>query len=419
MEMTKQCLRRWSLIGLVGLLATACGSMRPNGPPDSLDCGLARFVVRDIYEDWGVYRAKQLRLEALDDPNPSFNVLALSAGGEFGAYGAGFLSGWRSVGKGARPGPRADIQVVTGVSTGAILATHAFLGKDAEIEAKYRSLADNQIYRTRSLLELVRANSLLQADGKDLLIEDNLPGSVIDEVVAAPEGRFLYIGVVDLDSGSFLRIDMRKLARTIEPKELRNACYQAVIGASSAIPIAFPPKFIDEMMLVDGGARRHLFITELPKEAKFPGVARRLFSLVHGDLDVGCTKTKNGVLQIAGRSADLLTDQGFKDSIRLADSLASQPLDGGSGPPLLSTYYAAAADAAAACQPERASCKSPAGTLSEDMFCNAFMNCLADRGKEDGRAYGSGQRQWLQLRDLNLSTQPNCQRSTVQRRIAQ
>lgn len=418
MHTTLRWLERCILLALCAL-AAACGSVRPSSPPDALACGLNRFVVRDIYEDWGVYRAKQLKLEALDDPNPSFNVLALSAGGEFGAYGAGFLSGWRSVGRSALPGARADIQIVTGVSTGAILATHAFLGKDAEIEAKYRSLSGNQIYKSRSILELVRANSLLEASGKDKLIEDNLPGTVIDEVAQSPDGRFLYIGVVDLDSGRFLRIDMRKLARTIEPAGLRDACYRAVIGASSAIPIAFPPKFIDDMMLVDGGARRHMFLTELPKEAKLPGVARRLYSLAHGDLDVGCAKTTNGVLQIAGRSADLLTDQGFKDSVRLTDLLASEPVDGDSGKALLSTYYAAAANAAIACQPAKAACQSPAGTLSEDMFCNAFMNCLADRGSEDGRAYGRGEHPWLQLRDLNLSTQPNCQSNSGQRQLVQ
>jgi hypothetical protein len=418
MDINKKGLPALVLAGFC-LLASGCGSMRPSGPPEALDCGLDRFVVRDIYEDWGVFRAKQSRLEALDSPNPSFNILALSAGGEFGAYGAGFLSGWRSIGRGALPGPRTDIQIVTGVSTGAILATHAFLGKDDEIEAKYRSLSGDQVYKSRSLLELIRANSLLSADGKDRLIEENVTDDVIDEVARAVDGRFLYIGLVDLDSGRFLRIDMLRLARGLQPSKLRNSCYRAVVGASSAIPIAFPPKFIDDMMLVDGGARRHLFITELPKEAKLPNVERRLFSLVHGDLDVGCSKTKNGVLQIAGRSADLLTDQGFKDSIRLADSLAKEPVEDGSSKPLMKTYYAAAADAARACQPTRVGCQSPAGTLSEDMFCQAFMNCLADHGKEDGRAVASGNRQWLQLRDLNLSTQPNCGSTPSQRSLTQ
>src|SRR5215831_15893527 len=97
-------------------LIVACGSMRPTRPPEALNCGLDRFVVKDVYQPLQAYRA---RAKALEQTKPSFNVLALSAGGEFGAYGAGFLAGWGSVGNEAKPSPRIDVQVVTGVSTGA------------------------------------------------------------------------------------------------------------------------------------------------------------------------------------------------------------------------------------------------------------------------------------------------------------
>jgi hypothetical protein len=171
------------------------------------------------------------------------------------------------------------------------------------------------------------------------------------------------------------------------------------------------------MMLVDGGARRHLFITELPAAAKQPGIERRLYSLVHGDLEVGCTTTTNGVLHIAGRMASVFNDQGYKDSLRLEYALASAPESRSSNKPLLSTYYAAAANAAKSCAPKRLECTAPGGTLAEDMFCNAFMNCLADRGREDGRAYGRGERKWLQFADLNLSSTPSCAASVEQSRL--
>jgi predicted acylesterase/phospholipase RssA len=402
---------------LISIVLTGCGSLRPTSPPDRLSCGLDRFIVRDIYRDYFIFKASQIRPESLSDPNPSFNVLALSAGGEFGAYGAGFLNGWRGVGQSAKPSPRDDIQIVTGVSTGAILATHAFLGEDQLIEQIYRSLSGDQIYTARNKLELIWANSLLDASNKDRLIKDNLARGLIDRVATA-SGRFLYIGIVDLDSGRFLRINMVELAKTIRPLDLRDACYRAVIGASSAIPIAFPPKFIDDLMLTDGGARRHLFITELPDEAKKPNVQRRLFSFVHGDLTVDCITTTNGVLQIAARMADLFTDQGFKDSIRLADALAKAPVSSTSSQPIFSTYYASAAAAATACAPKRATCKSAGGVLSEDMFCHDFMNCLGDQGKDDGRAYASGLKPWLQLGNLDLSSQ-QCTRSDTVRMLSQ
>ena len=406
---------------VVGLsaLAAACGSVRPAGPPEALDCGLQRFVVKDAFSDWGVYRSNLIQTQALDSPKPSFNVLALSAGGEFGAYGAGFLSGWGSVGSTASPSPRSDIQVVTGVSTGAILATHAFLGLDREIEARYRSLSGASIYKSRNWFELLRANSLLDASGKDQLIAENLTTDLIDRVASTPAGRFLYLGVVDLDSGRFLRIDMLKLAKTVQPKTARDSCYRAVVSASSAIPIAFAPQFVDTMMLTDGGARRHLFITDPPAEAKKIGVERRLFSLVHGDLNVGCQRIDNGLLPIAARSADLFSDQSFKDSVRLGDMLAKAPLAADRPEPLFKTYYAAAAQAARVCEPKLSQCKAPSGTLSEDLFCQPFMNCLADHGNDDGKAYGEGRRPWLQLDKLNLSTEPTCTQTRLQRSATQ
>jgi predicted acylesterase/phospholipase RssA len=388
----------WTLLVAAGL---GCGSARPHHPPEALTCGLQAFVVQDVYGE--LRRLRELKLSLAGEP-AAFNVLALSAGGEFGAYGAAFLRGWGSVGAAARPGPRADIRVVTGVSTGAIMATHAFLGEDQALEQLYRGLSGSRIYQERSTLSLLWASSIFDAAGKERLIEDNLTHEVIDRVAQAPEGRALYVGVVDLDSGGFLRIDMVKLAREA-PASVRDDCYRAVISASSAIPIAFPPRFVDKLMLVDGGARRHLFITEVPDGQAGEEGPRRLFSLVHGDLDVGCTTTKNGVLQIALRTSELMTDQSMKDSLRLQEALASAPTAQG---PLFETYYASAAAAARACAPKQAECAGTGGLAGEDMFCQPFMNCLADQGYEDGRAYAGGSRPWLTFADLHLSSQADC-----------
>ena len=50
----------------------------------------------------------------------ALNLLSLSGGGQNGAFGAGFLIGWRESGR------RPEFDIVGGVSTGALLATHAF-----------------------------------------------------------------------------------------------------------------------------------------------------------------------------------------------------------------------------------------------------------------------------------------------------
>lgn len=399
-----------------------CGSMRPTTPPEALNCGLEHFRIRDIYEQLETYRAERIRTEGLNDPKPSFNVLALSAGGEFGAYGAGFLRGWRSAGNAAKPSPLSDIQIVTGVSTGAILATHAFLGREDEIESVYRSVSGSKIYASRNVLELLWANSLFNTRGKDRLIEESLTTEVIEDVAKSPDGRYLYIGVVNLDTGEFIRIDMVALAKTIAPEMGRDDCYRAVVGASSAIPIAFAPKFVDGKMLVDGGARRHLFITDLPAAAKAPNVERNLISFIHGDLNAGCSETPNGVVKIAGRTASLFTDQSFKDSIRFTDVLAKEQIPGptpSATKPLFATYYAAASTAAKDCEYSRKECGTSGSLGGEDMFCKEFMNCLATRGKVDGGAYATGSRPWLQIEDLNLSSKPSCDSRVPTRTLLQ
>ena len=105
---------------VVGLaLLSGCGSSRPTSPPENLTCNLSNYQVRDVYDEIHVY------FQTLQ--TPEVNVLELSAGGEFGAYGAGYLAGWKSIGRNAKPIAREDIQIVTGVSTGALMATYAFL----------------------------------------------------------------------------------------------------------------------------------------------------------------------------------------------------------------------------------------------------------------------------------------------------
>lgn len=418
---------RWALSKvLCALLAlgtaaamSGCGTARPRDPPENLACGLVKneLIVEDSFVR--VFTASQARPRPMGVAKPPFTVLSLSAGGEFGAYGAGFLGGWAAAGSSAVPVARSNVQVITGVSTGSMVATHAFLGEEATVEKVFRELSGEDVHVERSKLSLLTANSLLKADGKDRIIATFITPEVVQRVVEKSENgtRGLYIGVVDLDTGQFLRIDMVKLARTVEPASLRLDCFRAILGASAAIPVAFPPKFVDGRMLVDGGARRHLFFTDLGPVAKDPDVTKNVISFVHGDLAVGAEQpVDNGVLQIAGRMAEVFTDQGLKESIVMQEVLATSCLVGvglgcytDTSKPASSarTFYAAAAAAAKACAPEKAKCvSSTSGLNSEDMFCNAFMKCLADRGREDGLGMASGKKPWLTLQDLNLSSQP-------------
>ena len=68
---------------------------------------------------------------------PQLQLLAISGGGENGAFGAGLLSGW------SVQGTRPTFDLVTGVSTGALTAPFAFLGPDydPQLRAVYTETA--------------------------------------------------------------------------------------------------------------------------------------------------------------------------------------------------------------------------------------------------------------------------------------
>ena len=74
--------------------------------------------------------------------DPEVNFLALSGGGGDGAFGAGILCGWTEA------GTRPRFKLVTGISTGALMAPFAFLGPeyDARLKEAYTTISDKDIY---------------------------------------------------------------------------------------------------------------------------------------------------------------------------------------------------------------------------------------------------------------------------------
>jgi hypothetical protein len=126
------------------------------------------------------------------------NVLTISGGGQNGAFGAGFLKGWRE------SGTRPEFDIVTGVSTGALLATHAFLGTpadDAVLEDIYTKIDRDDIYRSKGLLAVVMgANSLMDTTPLAALIKKHITPEVLERVAALHDAnRRLWVGTTNLD----------------------------------------------------------------------------------------------------------------------------------------------------------------------------------------------------------------------------
>jgi len=241
----------------------------PLGPLESSE--IERVVLRLRAEAAVTRREREAKLtKSTGKPyrQREYNMLLLSGGGVYGAYPAGLLCGWTMSGKPPEAGGRPTFDVVTGVSTGALIAPLAFLGPEFDDQMKqfYTTVRNDDIFKIRRSVRSYFAESL--ADNAPL--KKKIDGSITPRMVAriAAEhaaGRRLYIGTTNLDTKRLVVWDIGAIA-TKGTADAR-ALIVNVILASAAIPGFFPSvRFnvtIDgkpyEEMHVDGGVTRALF----------------------------------------------------------------------------------------------------------------------------------------------------------------
>jgi hypothetical protein len=188
-----------------------------------------------------------------------YRALTLSGGGSRGAYGAGVLSGWTV--RGDRP----QFDVVTGISTGALMATHVFLGPEFDDDlAMYKDISNDDVFVERSLLGVLKGTSALDTAPLRKTLESVITDETLDLVAAEyRKGRRLFIGTTNLDANTFVIWDMGAIAESKRPDRMKR--YIDVVLASGSFPIAFPPVYIDvdngafTEMHTDGGIRESVF----------------------------------------------------------------------------------------------------------------------------------------------------------------
>ena len=173
------------------------------------------------------------------------NVLLLSGGGMNGAFTAGVLNGW------SESGTRPRFDVVTGISTGALIAPFAFLGEecDSELERAYTSMNADQIYRLRFLLSLPWSDALADSEPLRLRIKKEVTGHMLARIAQEHrEGRRLYVGTTNLDTLQLVVWDLGAIAAGDDPQKL--AVFHEVLLASCSVPGLLPPVPIN--ILIDG-----------------------------------------------------------------------------------------------------------------------------------------------------------------------
>jgi patatin-like phospholipase len=184
--------------------------------------------------------------------------LALSSGGADGAFGAGLLNGLSESGK------RPDYAVVTGVSTGALMAPFIFAGPkyDGALRDAYTKVSAADIFEVGGTPESFIDSWPL----KDLIAKQITPAVLADIAAAHKSGRRLFIVSTDIDAERSVVWNMGAIAAHGGDAALK--LFRSVLLASSAIPGGFPPVLITveangkqfQEMHVDGGVGGQFFV---------------------------------------------------------------------------------------------------------------------------------------------------------------
>ncbi len=182
-----------------------------------------------------------------EDGRGDFTLLALSAGSGYGAFGAGLLTGW------SEAGTRPEFDVVTGTSTGALAGALVFAGPayDDVLEEMYTTLSREDILRFRPLGFL--SASVGDPGPLEEKIEAIVDEAFLDRIAAEhARGRRFYVATTDLDRSRPVVWDMGAMASVRDGERLER--FRAILLASAAIPVMFPPVYVPTR---DGGWAMH------------------------------------------------------------------------------------------------------------------------------------------------------------------
>lgn len=194
-----------------------------------------------------------------------FNILTLTGGGSRGAFGTGLLVGWTD--KGDIP----KFDIVTGISTGAVMSPFIFLGEEElkKVEYFYTKMHTDDIFE-QTLLSFFGHGYIMNAKPLKKLFKKTFNKSFLDKIALEhKKGRRLYIGTTNIDTGQLIVWDMGAIAASNRPDKYQRFC--DIVYASSALPIYLPPQYmkveIDKkdyyQMHIDGGIYSQVFMIGL------------------------------------------------------------------------------------------------------------------------------------------------------------
>jgi predicted acylesterase/phospholipase RssA len=275
------------------------------------------------FQRWSALRAGQSPYTPARQQPEGLTWLAISGGAEDGAYGAGILSGWTAA------GTRPQFTVVSGVSTGALIAVFAFLGPqhDAVLASIYTDVPRERIYRAKAL-PLPTGESYLDDAPFRERVAEIVDARMLAEIAREhAAGRRLLVVTTNLDAQRGTVWDMGAIASSGHPAALK--LFRDVIIASASPPGLFTPTYIEvegngrrfREMHVDGAIGDPVFnpasvLTLLRLEAVSPGPIRRtLYIIVNNRLGPEFDYVRSTMVPIVARSFSTLAKRNLRAEV--------------------------------------------------------------------------------------------------------
>lgn len=294
------------------------------GIPKARFWGDARPPYIDV---WLAKSKEELQAEYPELFGEEHVYLAISGGGANGAFAAGLLKGWTAA------GTRPDFSIVTGISTGALIAPFAMLGPEYDplLEKFYTSYGTKDLIHKRRVVNSLTSDAMYGTKGLEGLIAEYVTEDVMQKLADKYlRGRQVFIGTTDIDAGRPVIWNIGRIAASGEPFAL-DLIHQILL-ASASIPVAFPPVAIDveaqrrryQELHVDGGTASQVFLypagmpwDEMLGKLEVPGKPKA-YIIRNSRLDPDAVAVNRKLLPIAERSiSSLIRTQGIGDLYRI------------------------------------------------------------------------------------------------------
>lgn len=219
-----------------------------------------------IVENWMDWSPEAIKQAFPAAYGTKHDYLALSGGGSNGAFGAGLLTGWTVA------GDRPEFLIVTGVSTGALIAPFAFLGPDYddELRAVYTEIDTEDILEFRRPIAALSGDSIATADPLRHLVSTYVNSDMIARIADEhARGRRLMVVTTNIDASRPVAWNIGEIAASDSPDKV--TLIHDVLIASASIPVAFPPVMFEveadgqryDEMHVDGGVESQVYLYPL------------------------------------------------------------------------------------------------------------------------------------------------------------